>query len=103
MLTLPEGRRSEPNSLFILAQTSRALGSHVAVIRAIRRNKLPRVGIVSIPGFLTSVQRTLIGVALSSHIVDSVSDHTVKFDTGHDCVLIRADNVSEKVHVIRFV
>ena len=98
MLTLPEGRRSEPNSLFIVAQTTDSR-THVTVIRSAFGHELTAVSVVSIPCFLASIESTAIGGRVSPNILNSIqSGLTVDSrETEHNGVLVRANDLSSRV------
>ena len=104
MLTLPEGRRSEPNSLFIVAQTTDSR-THVTVIRAAFGHELTAVSVVSIPRLLASVQRTRVSVSLFLQVEDGVDRirGVAITDSNHDRILIGTHDVGDAVeHSIFF-
>ena len=75
------------------------LRSHVAVIRTRLGHELAGVGIVPIPRFLASVERTCIGVALALEVEDGVDGirRVSITDSDHDRILIRTHDVGDAV------
>ena len=50
-----------------------------------------------IPSLLRRVERTCVGVALSSEVEDRVNSRGAISDSDHDCILIRTHNVGDAI------
>ena len=67
------------------------------MVRTVLGHKLTGVGIVPVPRLLASVERTCVGVALSSEVEDRINSRGAVSDSDHDCILIRTHNVCDAI------
>jgi len=83
--------------LFILAQSSRELLTHVAVVHTVTGHELPRVHVVAVPRLLASVERTRVGVALALQVKDGVdrAGRATVTHPNHNSVLVRTHDVGD--------